>query len=82
MDNIITGSAVFIVVWWLILFLTLPFGVRPPSDEELEPGQERGAPVKPMMWRKVAVTTVITIVVWIALYLLGESGWINFRPQY
>lgn len=82
MDNIITGSAVFIVIWWLILFLTLPFGVRPPEADEMEPGQEPGAPVKPMMWRKVVITTLITIVVWVALYLLGESGWINFRPQY
>lgn len=82
MDNIVTGSAVYVIIWWLILFISLPFGVRPPNDDELEPGQERGAPVKPMMWRKVAITTVVTTVIWIAIYLLAESGMINFRPQY
>ena len=47
MDNWVTIIAIYVVVWWLILFMVLPFGVRPPTDEEMEPGQEAGAPVKP-----------------------------------
>ena len=26
--TISTGLAVYFVIWWLVLFLTLPFGVR------------------------------------------------------
>ena len=26
--NIATGLAIYFVIWWIALFLTLPFGVR------------------------------------------------------
>ena len=81
MDNWITGTAVYVVIWWLVLFMTLPFGVRRPEEHELEPGQEPGAPVKPMMWRKMAVCTVVTAVIWVILYYVGEVGLISFRPD-
>lgn len=81
MDNIVTATAVFVVVWWLVLFITLPFGVQRTEESELEPGQEPGAPAKPMMWRKIAVTTLITIVLWVLFYFLSETGLISFRPE-
>lgn len=81
MDNIITATAVFVVVWWLVLFITLPFGVKRTEDNDLEPGQEPGAPAKPMMWRKIAVTTLITTVLWVLFYYLSETGLISFRPE-
>lgn len=81
MDNIVTATAVFVVVWWLVLFITLPFGVQRTEESDLEPGQEPGAPAKPMMWRKIAVTTLITIVLWVLFYYLSETGLISFRPE-
>ena len=81
MDNIITATAVFVVVWWLVLFITLPFGVKRTEESDLEPGQEPGAPAKPMMWRKMLVTTVITIALWILFYYLSKTGLISFRPD-
>ena len=73
MDNWVTIIAIYVVVWWLILFMVLPFGVRPPTDEEMEPGQEAGAPVKPMLWRKMAITSVIAAVVCVIFYYLSAS---------
>ena len=81
MDNWVTIIAIYVVVWWLILFMVLPFGVRPPTDEEMEPGQEAGAPVKPMVWRKMAVTTVIAAVVCLLFYYLSETGLISLRSD-
>ena len=81
MDNIVTGTAVFVVIWWLILFIALPFGVRRTETEDLELGQEPGAPAKPMMWRKIFITTAITIVLWFFFYWLSDSGLISFRPE-
>lgn len=80
MDNPVTSFAVFVVIWWLVLFITLPFGVRRPEEHELEPGQEPGAPVKPMMWRKAAISTVITVILWVIFYFIDDMGLINFRP--
>lgn len=79
MDNPVTGTAVYLIIWWIVIFMVLPFGVRPPKDDELEPGQEAGAPVKPMMWRKLAITTVISAVLWGICYYIGELGLISFR---
>ncbi len=81
MDNWITGTAIYVVIWWLVLFITLPFGVRPPTDEEMEPGQEPGAPVKPMMWRKAAYCSVISLVIWLIFYFIADAGLISFRPD-
>lgn len=81
MDHWFSGSLVFIVLWWLIIFMVLPFGVRPSTEVEMEPGQEPGAPHKPMLWRKVVICTAITAVVWLILYFINDAGLITFRPD-
>lgn len=81
MDHWGTGTAIYIVLWWLVIFVVLPFGVRPPNADEMENGQEPGAPVKPMMWRKVAITTVITAVLWLIIYFIVMSGLISFSVE-
>lgn len=68
--NPVSAVVVFIVIWWLTLFIVLPFGVR--RTESPEPGHDHGAPVKPMLWRKVAVTTTISIVLFAAVYVIVE----------
>ncbi len=79
MGQWVTGVAIYIVIWWLVLFMVLPFGVRRPEAHELEKGQEPGAPVKPRMWLKLLVTSVISLVLYGIFYLIAEAGWINFR---
>lgn len=79
MDSWGTGIPIFVVIWWLVLFLVLPFGVRAPTAEEMEPGQEPGAPVKPMLIRKMLICTAITTLLWIIFYFIADSGLINFR---
>ncbi len=68
------GSAIalFFIVWWLMLFIILPIGVRNPDEagEALPEGSDPGAPVKPMMWRKVLITTAVSVpVTGLALFL-------------
>ena len=44
--TISTAFAIYFVLWWLVLFLTLPFGVRSQhEDGEGAPGTDPGAPV-------------------------------------
>ena len=73
-----TGIATYFVVWWLVLFTVLPFGIQRHRDRA--PGLEPGAPDKPRIWIKAAVTTVIATLVWLALYAVIESGLIEVRP--
>ena len=74
----LSGILVYLVVWWLVIFMVLPWGVKPPDNPG--PGHATSAPDRPMLWRKVAITSVITAVVWVIIYLAIENSWVSFRP--
>ncbi len=69
---------VFVVVWWLIFFMALPFGAAPP--DEIEPGLATSAPAKPRLWLKAGITTGLAVVVTAAIMWLIQSGLIDLRP--
>ena len=74
-----SGILVFVVLWWLVIFAVLPWGVRIP--DKAEPGHADSAPVKPMLGRKVLATTAITAVLWLVVYFIVQSDWISFRDM-
>ena len=74
-----SGLIVFIIVWWLVFFTVLPWGIR--RVEDPESGHEPGAPANPRLWLKAGVTTGIAIVIWGAVYWAVDSGVIRFGPQ-
>ncbi|HEX2116641.1 MAG TPA: DUF1467 family protein [Alphaproteobacteria bacterium] len=74
-----TGIAVYVVVWWIVLFAVLPWGVRPP--ETLVPGQAESAPENPRLLLKAAVTTVVAGIIWAGIYLVVRSDLISFREM-
>lgn len=60
----VTILAVYFVVWWLVLFAVLPFGVKNQVDAgEVVPGSEPGAPVNPILIRRIVITTLVSAVV-------------------
>jgi predicted secreted protein len=59
--TISTALAIYFVLWWVTLFLTLPFGVRSQHEEgEGAPGTDPGAPIMARMGHKLIWTTVIS----------------------
>ena len=59
------GTATYFIIWWVLLFAILPFGVQ--SQRELDdvvPGSEPGAPARPQLLLKLGVNTVIAAVLW------------------
>ena len=63
------GLAIFMTMWWLVLFTVLPFGVRSQhEDESYLQGTDPGAPVAPRMWWKALWTTLITSVLFAVLW--------------
>jgi predicted secreted protein len=61
--------AVYFVVWWLCLFLVLPWGARSQVDaDEIVPGTEPGAPAVMRYWRKLLATTVLSAVVVLLIF--------------
>jgi predicted secreted protein len=75
--NVFTGILVYVLIWWVVLFMVLPWKADPP--EEPETGHAPSAPEKPMLWRKALVTTVIAAVLWLGAYYLIDSQWLQFR---
>jgi predicted secreted protein len=75
--NWLTGIVVYILVWWVALFAILPLWVTPADPEE--PGFAAGAPRRPLMLRKVVVTTVVAAIIWLGIYVVVSEPWFSFR---
>ncbi|MEY9185231.1 putative secreted protein [Bradyrhizobium sp. USDA 326] len=73
--QISTALAIYFVIWWVALFLTLPFGVRSQHEDGVgAPGTDPGAPILTRMGRKLIWTTIISAVVYgigVAAYRAG-----------
>ena len=73
--NAVTGSIVYIVIWWLVFLMALPFGVRSQSEDgDVEEGTEPGAPLKPLIVKKMLATTGVSILVWVLVYFAIDSA--------
>ena len=73
----VTGIIVYVLVWWITLFAVLPLWVTP--TEPGDPGHPAGAPQLPRMLLKMAITTVLSALIWLAIYILVKSPWLSFR---
>lgn len=59
-----TWLAVYFVVWWIVLFAVLPWGVRSQEESgEVVPGSDPGAPRLPRLLLKLLWTTLISVAV-------------------
>jgi predicted secreted protein len=64
-----TIAAIYFVLWWIVLFAILPWGVRSQAEQgKIAPGTDPGAPVLPRIRQKAIWTTVVTTVVFGAFY--------------
>ncbi len=78
--QISTALAIYFVVWWITLFLTLPFGVRSQhEDGEGAPGTDPGAPIASRMGRKLIWTTLISAVIFGLAMLAYNAGYLSIE---
>jgi predicted secreted protein len=72
-----TAIAIYFVIWWIVLFAILPWGVKNPHEagETILDGNEPGAPVKHQMGKKAFITTVVSAIVFAIIYLAIRYGW-------
>lgn len=66
------GIVAFACIWMVSLFMVLPWGINNhlEAGEEVVPGTDPGAPVRPRMLLKVGITTLIAVILWSALYII------------
>ena len=68
---ITTAVAIFFLIWWVVLFAVLPWGIRSQHEGgEIVPGTDPGAPAVPKLGRKLIWTTLISVVVFAAFYVV------------
>ncbi len=74
--NLGSAIAIYFIIWWLVLFLALPIGVRNSHESgiEVEQGHEPGAPVNPQLVFKAIITTIIATVVFVVFYYAKTRG--------
>ncbi len=66
---------IFVCVWWVVFFTTLPLGVR--RQDRVPEGHDPGAPANPMLLRKAIWTTLVTVVLVGGAALIEGAGVIN-----
>ena len=78
--SIPSSIAIYFIIWWICLFVVLPFGVRNAHETGLavEAGNEHGAPVHPMIGRKVVVTTILAAILFALVWYQMTYGLISF----
>ncbi len=77
--TIFGGAVVFVIIWWCVFFMVLPWGVRVP--EAPEKGHATSAPMRPRLGLKAAVTTGISLLLWAGVYWIIASDLISFRDR-
>ena len=70
MDNVM-AVAIYIFVWWIVLFAVLPFGVRTQAEDgNVVPGTPESAPAKQRMLRIFLINTVVATIVFAIVYVI------------
>ena len=74
--TLVSLLAIYFVVWWVVLFAVLPFGIRTQDEEgEVTLGTTRSAPARPQLIRKAIVTSVVAAILvgtfWLAVDVYG-----------
>jgi predicted secreted protein len=68
--SVTTAIAIYFVIWWVVLFTILPWGIRSQhEDGEIAPGTDPGAPALPRLWLKLLWTTVVSGLVFALCYV-------------
>ena len=69
-----TLLAIYLVVWWVVLFAVLPLGAQSHHEAgiDLKDGGDPGAPVVHNLKRKVITTTWAAAIVWVVVVVAAE----------
>lgn len=66
--TISTGIVLYVMIWVVMLFLVLPWGVRIPHT--VTRGHADSAPDKPFIGLKLLIVSVLSAFVWVIAYLI------------
>ncbi|WP_424965677.1 MULTISPECIES: DUF1467 family protein [unclassified Dinoroseobacter] len=75
----ITSALVLLaVIWFMTLFIVLPIRMKTQGDEgRVTMGTPAGAPARIDMRRKVKITSIVAVVIWVPLVYVIVAGYIT-----
>ncbi len=75
-----TAFAIYFVIWWVTLFLTLPFGIRSQHEDGVgAAGTDPGAPIASRMGRRLLWTTVLSAVIFALAMVAYNAGYLSIE---
>jgi predicted secreted protein len=78
--SITLSIAVYVVIWWTVLFAVLPIGVRTQGEDGvIVPGTPASAPTAPRLLRIVVLTTAISTLVFLVPWALARYGLVDVQ---
>ena len=79
--SFVGSIVIFVIIWMVVLFTVLPWGVKTQAEsgEDIEPGTVESAPVHAHMLKKCIATTLITAVIFAAIWFVIDLELFDFR---
>ena len=62
---------IYVIFWWLILFVTLPFGIS--RDKKVLHGNDPGAPKKTLLKKKILITSFASLILTIIFSIIKNE---------
>ncbi|MFP5447207.1 MAG: hypothetical protein B7Z13_08470 [Caulobacterales bacterium 32-67-6] len=74
--GVTTAIAIYLIIWWVVLFTILPIGVTSHAEAGIDKGDggDPGAPVDPKLKKKFFTTTWVSAIVFVIVYLVIRLG--------
>lgn len=80
--NIVTGIVLYAIIWFMTLFVILPFRLKSQSEDgEVVPGTPGSAPADPALRKRFLITSLVAAVIWAfvaAIILTGAVSIADF----
>ena len=77
MMGLVTGLAIYFIIWWITLFMVLPFGIE--REKSVEKGNDPGAPVRHRMLAKIVINTIFAFILWSIVFVIDMYDIVTMR---
>jgi predicted secreted protein len=76
--SVTTAFAIFFLIWWVVLFAVLPWGIKSQHEsEDIAPGTDPGAPSTARIGWKLLWTTVVAIALYAVCFMVYVEHWVT-----
>jgi len=78
--DLVTAFFIYLLVWWTVLFVVLPFDFEPHGEKGA--GHDAGAPKHAKLKKKLILNTIISAVIMAGIYVLVELDVIRWHEWF